>query len=240
MTDLGLSAGATNTCPNCGAQNPAGSLRCRACGAAIPTERAEADRGDLEVEEVARALVAEGYDGRFEPAGDGVRCGTCGNVFGGAAAAASMTERRVARDTPTARAEVSVVALVCPVCGARGTIVDADWVDALLPDAGTEEEIDSWSRRRDAGAEPRRATPEHPLGADEEHLVALDDGDTRSLRERGSLIDEQGDDIREYTGEPVETEAGTVLPQQQNVGPGNEAGGGEWPDPKTPSAQPEH
>ena len=45
-----------------------------------------------------------------------------------------------------------------------------------------------------------------------------------------------------WTGEcrkehPVETEEGTRRPVQQNVGPGNEEGGGEWPDPATPPEQ---
>jgi len=58
------------------------------------------------------------------------------------------------------------------------------------------------------------------------------------LEEQSDLTDEDGDDIREYTGEPVETDDGWVVPQQQNVGPGNEVGGGEWPDPDTPPVQP--
>ena len=65
------------------------------------------------------------------------------------------------------------------------------------------------------------------------------DGDARRLRERGSLFDAEGEDIRQYTGEPVETEEGTVIPRQQNAGPGNIAGGGEWPDPSTPPARPD-
>lgn len=39
-------------------------------------------------------------------------------------------------------------------------------------------------------------------------------------------------------GEPVETEEGTRRPVQQNVGPGVEEGGGEWPDPDTPARLP--
>jgi hypothetical protein len=39
-------------------------------------------------------------------------------------------------------------------------------------------------------------------------------------------------------GEPVETEEGTRRPVQQNVGPGVEEGGGEWPDPNTPARLP--
>jgi hypothetical protein len=44
-------------------------------------------------------------------------------------------------------------------------------------------------------------------------------------------------DAKMYTSEPVETEAGERIIRQQNVGPGNEAGGGEWPDPHTPPVQ---
>lgn len=39
----------------------------------------------------------------------------------------------------------------------------------------------------------------------------------------GGLIDDDGTDIREYTGEPIETDDGWVLPQQQNVGTHNVA-----------------
>ncbi len=55
-----------------------------------------------------------------------------------------------------------------------------------------------------------------------------------TLKDQGPLEDEDGEDIRQYTGEPVETEDGWVVPQQQNAGTGNVAGGGEWPDPKSP------
>jgi hypothetical protein len=42
-----------------------------------------------------------------------------------------------------------------------------------------------------------------------------------------------------YTSAPLEDENGeTYVIQQQNVGPGNELGGGEWPEPDTPP-QPE-
>jgi hypothetical protein len=38
-----------------------------------------------------------------------------------------------------------------------------------------------------------------------------------------------------YTSEPIQDDNGReYVIQQQNVGPGNEAGGGEYPDPKTP------
>jgi hypothetical protein len=82
---------------------------------------------------------------------------------------------------------------------------------------------------------PEGSTPEHPLGSDRRFF---EPGRPGNLQDQGPLLDEDGDDIREYTGEPVETEEGWVVPQQQNVGPGNMAGGGEWPDPHTPSAMP--
>jgi hypothetical protein len=85
--------------------------------------------------------------------------------------------------------------------------------------------------------QPDGATPDRPLGEDRRFFEEPADDQGRSLAEQGPLQDAEGDDIREYTGEPVETEEGWVVPQQQNVGPGNMAGGGEWPDPATPSAQ---
>jgi hypothetical protein len=49
------------------------------------------------------------------------------------------------------------------------------------------------------------------------------------LREQRDLVDETGDDIRQYTGEPVETEHGTVIPTQMAVGAQRVVGGGEFP-----------
>ena len=50
------------------------------------------------------------------------------------------------------------------------------------------------------------------------------------LAEQTDLVDEDGDDIRQYTGEPVPTEHGTVAPQQMVTGRQRDVGGGEWPD----------
>jgi hypothetical protein len=64
-------------------------------------------------------------------------------------------------------------------------------------------------------------TPEPPAPASDAHVANEDEvgrefphGDGRPLREQMPLIDEDGDDIRQYTGEPVETEDGWILPQQ--------------------------
>jgi hypothetical protein len=42
-------------------------------------------------------------------------------------------------------------------------------------------------------------------------------------------------DEKMYTSEPLENDEGDeYVIGQQNVGPGNEFGGGEWPSPETP------
>ena len=70
-------------------------------------------------------------------------------------------------------------------------------------------------------------------------------GEDRPLREQADLTDAQGDDIRQYTGEPVETEDGVVIPQQMAVGEEQEVGGGEFPntpgraDQGSPAARPD-
>src|SRR5690606_3946045 len=73
---------------------------------------------------------------------------------------------------------------------------------------GRDDEVEArgrWSKRD--------ATEEHPLGSDRQFF---DEAEPGNLRDQGSLLDEEGDDIRMYTGEPVETEQGVVLPRQQN------------------------
>jgi len=53
--------------------------------------------------------------------------------------------------------------------------------------------------------------------------------------------DGRGDDPEAvlYSTVPLEDEDGaTYVIQQQNVGPDNEEGGGEWPDPDTPPRPP--
>lgn len=80
-----------------------------------------------------------------------------------------------------------------------------------------------------------RTHAEGTVGSDRKFF---DDAEPGTLSDQRDLIDEDGDDIRMYTGEPVETDDGWILPQQQNQ-PGNSAGGGEYPDPDTPSTQPD-
>ncbi|HEX5588120.1 MAG TPA: NADH-ubiquinone oxidoreductase-F iron-sulfur binding region domain-containing protein, partial [Acidimicrobiia bacterium] len=45
-------------------------------------------------------------------------------------------------------------------------------------------------------------------------------------------------EARLYSSAPIDTDDGVVVIEQQNVGPGNEDGGGEWPDPHTDAEDP--
>jgi hypothetical protein len=79
----------------------------------------------------------------------------------------------------------------------------------------------------DTGASAADAAP---IPNEEEVAREFPHGDGRPLREQVPLLDEDGDDIRQYTGEPVETEDGWVLPQQMVTGSQNVVGGGEFPN----------
>lgn len=79
--------------------------------------------------------------------------------------------------------------------------------------------------------------PTHPPGTVGDDRRFFREGRPGSLREQRDLLDDDGDDIRLYTGEPVETDDGWIVPEQQNQ-PGNAAGGGEFPDPNSPPVQP--
>ena len=69
-----------------------------------------------------------------------------------------------------------------------------------------------------------------PVPNEDEVTSEFPHGDGRPLKEQTALVDEDGDDIRQYTGEPVETEDGWVLPQQTATGSQNVVGGGEFPN----------
>lgn len=77
-----------------------------------------------------------------------------------------------------------------------------------------------------------RRSPPAPGEVPNEDEVAREfpHGGSEPLREQRALKDAEGDDIRQYTGEPVETEDGTVLPQQMVVGTERVVGGGEFPN----------
>jgi hypothetical protein len=227
MTDLTPAPTGTTTCPRCGAANGRGAVACEDCGAALDTAddiRVE----NLELEEAWRAAAAGGYDTEATFADSMLTCSHCGESY--PVAEARVAERQPARDTATGRTDLVVLTFACPRCG-RLDRAEADAGELAALERATEPtEVDP-SEVEDRAEAPRGASDETPLGEDRRFF---DDGGPGTLAERGSLLDEDGEDIRQYTGEPVETEEGWVTPHQQNVGPGNMAGGGEWPDPDAP------
>jgi hypothetical protein len=94
----------------------------------------------------------------------------------------------------------------------------------------------SGSTDGDTGAGEGR--PE-PVGTAAHPIVATSTEPTDADKERGPVDLSDDPEARLYTSEPLEAEDGTVyVIQQQNVGPDNEVGGGEWPDPNTPPQAP--
>lgn len=83
----------------------------------------------------------------------------------------------------------------------------------------------------DATREPSRVPNEEEVAREFPH------GDGRPLKEQSPLHDADGDDIRQYTGEPVETEDGWVLPQQMATGSQNVVGSDEDPDTGEPAGE---
>jgi hypothetical protein len=80
-------------------------------------------------------------------------------------------------------------------------------------------------------AERARVGPAAGVVPNEEEVAReFPHGDGRPLAEQRDLVDADGDDIRQYTGEPVETEEGTVLPQQMVTGAPVVVGHGEFPN----------
>jgi transcription elongation factor Elf1 len=230
MTDLTPAPTSTTTCPRCGAANSRGAVRCEHCGAGLDTGGPEVPAGQLELEEVWRAAGAGGYDTEATFDRGLLTCSHCGETY--PLAEARVAERQHARDTASDRADVVVVLFACARCGhlARAE-ADADEVAATERET-TPTEVDP-SEVDVRAAAPAGATPETPLGEDRRFF---DQGGPGTLADREPLLDDDGEDIRQYTGEPVETEEGWVTPRQQNVGPGNMAGGGEFPDPDAPPA----
>lgn len=86
------------------------------------------------------------------------------------------------------------------------------------------------SGQRSDGEAPPEAPEPGDIPNEREAAAEFPHGDDRPLREQRDVKDETGDDIRQYTGEPVETEHGTVIPQQMAVGADEVVGGGEFPD----------
>jgi hypothetical protein len=178
------------------------------------------ERDVLELEEAWRAAAAAGFDNDVEVGGSRARCPVCGHESD--VTDIPLGETRPAMDTASNRDGLLVAAYPCPNCdsGLRVTL--------------TEDQIaGAGDRPADVRAGPAPLTPV------EAHPERFDEGGPGTLADQGPLTDDEGEDIRHYTGEPVETEQGWVIPGQQNLaGKDNIAGGGEWPDPYTPPTQP--
>jgi hypothetical protein len=260
VSDLGVPGATTVSCPVCGNQADAADAFCPRCGASLAEARSEGSRaGQLELDEAERAAAAAGFDVDAEVADHHALCPTCG-------LANPLSQRvgsgRSARDTPTGRDDLEVLTLRCERCdtamrvtvdrgeltaedeardeagagGARGPAVVEPDGDTGGPATGT----DDPGGRRTPGGRPDVQSADRPVShvsfADE--VERFEPAGPGTLAEQRDLLDDDGDDIRMYTGEPVETDEGWVLPQQQNfAGRDNIAGGGEWPDPDTPRAQ---
>jgi hypothetical protein len=70
-------------------------------------------------------------------------------------------------------------------------------------------------------------------------ILATSQEPSEADKARGPMDCSDDPDARLYTTAPLEAEDGTTyVIQQQNVGPDNELGGGEWPDPETPPRSP--
>lgn len=232
MSDIGTTRTATVHCTNCGAQNDPKTRACEACGTALPGPDGDRQREVLELEEVWRGVAAAGFDNDAEVVDGRARCSVCSTEV--AVGDLPRHESRPAVDTVTGRDDLLVIGYTCPSCqNALRVVVDraalTDWVDTseAPPTFPAGERTDGF---RDGAA------PETPVEA---HPGRFEPGGPGTLADQADLTDAEGEDIRQYTGEPVETEDGWVIPRQQNfAGKDNIAGGGEWPDPDTPPVQP--
>jgi NADH:ubiquinone oxidoreductase subunit F (NADH-binding) len=87
----------------------------------------------------------------------------------------------------------------------------------------------------------RAASPAPSAARSEEPAHARSGArDNEEDRRAEHPVDEVEDDPEAplYSSVPLETDEGVVVVQQQNVGPDNEEGGGEWPDPDAPPRRP--
>jgi hypothetical protein len=76
-------------------------------------------------------------------------------------------------------------------------------------------------------------------GTTERPIVATSVEPSQADKARGPVDLSDDPEARLYTSEPLEAEDGTIyVIQQQTVGPDNEIGGGEFPDPDTPPRSP--
>jgi hypothetical protein len=199
---------------------------------------------ELELVEAERAVAAAGFDTDAELVEGRAVCPVCGthNELGPVRGTGHH-----ARDTPTERQDLEVLAFRCGVCASALRVVvpletDADRDQgAPSDDGGPGTPTSDPGGRSTPGGRPAVQSVDRPVShaSFRDEVDRFERAEPGSLREQRDLIDDDGDDIRMYTGEPVETDEGWVLPVQQNfAGRDNIAGGGEWPDPHAEPVQP--
>jgi NADH:ubiquinone oxidoreductase subunit F (NADH-binding) len=137
--------------------------------------------------------------------------------------------------------------LIAPIADLVDGVATLDETQATKQPDWTHDPVDSgqWPAER-LSAAPRRTPVVTPVQVSRTEAAGEEDVRTtppashaliESAPVHGVPVDELGDqdpDARMYTSEPVDTDEGTVVIQQQNVGAENEQGGGEYPDPHTP------
>jgi NADH:ubiquinone oxidoreductase subunit F (NADH-binding) len=137
--------------------------------------------------------------------------------------------------------------LIAPIVDLVDGVVTLDESQATKQPDWTHDPTDSgqWPAER-LSSEPRHAAVITPVRVSRAEAKGEEDVGARpatthapidSTAVHGVPVDELGPqdaDARMYTSEPVETDEGPVVIQQQNVGADNEQGGGEFPDPHTP------
>ena len=246
MSDVGVPGETTVACSHCGAQNEASARFCDRCGRPLEGTSGGAATEVLELVEAVRAASVAGFEDEAPVEGRRALCPACGTPNDMSTLVGSG---RAAQDATTNRAQLEVVAFRCGACDTPLHAVLDHTTDELSGAGGSTtggaaaaDEADSPSfddpGRADRGdLYPHSRPVSHASFEDE--VDRFEPSGPGTLRDRGDLLDEQGEDIRQYTGEPVETEHGWVVPVQQNfAGRDNIAGGGEWPDPHAPPAQP--
>jgi predicted RNA-binding Zn-ribbon protein involved in translation (DUF1610 family) len=92
------------------------------CGQQLPPATGrDAERGDLEVVEVARAVSSVGFDTEFRLDGDVLYCPSCGETFG--IDDTPILSGQPAVDTSSGAASTDVITFSCPSCGIQGHAV---------------------------------------------------------------------------------------------------------------------
>lgn len=234
MSDVGVPGDTTVACPNCGAQNDSVARFCDRCGQALEGTSVGAGSEVLELVDAERAASVAGFEDDAEVVDGRATCPACGTPND---LSTLIGTGRRAQDAATNRDDLEVVTFHCGACGAPvRAVLDHD-AEAPAPAEADEPAFDDAGRADRGDLYPHSRPVSHASFEDE--ADRFEPAGPGTLADQGDLTDEQGEDRRQYTGEPVETEQGWVVPVQQNfAGRDNIAGGGEWPDPHARPAQP--